>query len=78
MHLIAGFRRVPYCDVSWLWAFIITLHPDGLFGSKSAGDDCVIQTDHCREQLVFWCFGVHKITTMIAKYYWLGLENFVY
>ncbi|CDH59440.1 predicted protein [Lichtheimia corymbifera JMRC:FSU:9682] len=42
-----------YCDVSWLWAFIVTLHPDGLFGSKSAGDDCVIQRDHCMELLSF-------------------------
>ncbi|KAJ8663049.1 hypothetical protein O0I10_001226 [Lichtheimia ornata] len=35
---------------------------------KSAGDDCVIQRDHCRELLVFWCFGVYKITAMLAKY----------
>ncbi|KAJ8661355.1 hypothetical protein O0I10_003107 [Lichtheimia ornata] len=27
------------------------------------------QRDHCRELLVFWCFGVYKITAMIAKYY---------
>ncbi|KAJ8654150.1 hypothetical protein O0I10_010226 [Lichtheimia ornata] len=52
----------------WLCALIITLHPDGLFDSKSAGDNCVIQRDHCRELLVFWCFEVYKITAMIAKY----------
>ncbi|KAJ8655959.1 hypothetical protein O0I10_008399 [Lichtheimia ornata] len=26
------------------------------------------QRDHCREVLVFWCFGVYKITAMIAKW----------
>ncbi|KAJ8653056.1 hypothetical protein O0I10_011276 [Lichtheimia ornata] len=30
---------------------------------KSAGDDCVIQRDQCRELLVFWCFDVYKITS---------------
>ncbi|KAJ8658791.1 hypothetical protein O0I10_005517 [Lichtheimia ornata] len=34
---------------------------------KSAGDDFGIQRDHCRELLVFWCFGTYKITAMIAK-----------
>ncbi|KAJ8661499.1 hypothetical protein O0I10_002765 [Lichtheimia ornata] len=34
---------------------------------KSADDDFVIQRDHCRELLVFWCFGVYKITAMIAN-----------
>ncbi|KAJ8652822.1 hypothetical protein O0I10_011495 [Lichtheimia ornata] len=34
---------------------------------KSAGYDCVIQRDHCRELLVFWCFGVYKIIAMIAN-----------
>ncbi|KAJ8653342.1 hypothetical protein O0I10_010993 [Lichtheimia ornata] len=29
---------------------------------KSAGDDCVIQRDHCRELLVFWCFGVNHVS----------------
>ncbi|CDH57456.1 predicted protein [Lichtheimia corymbifera JMRC:FSU:9682] len=29
----------------------------------SLRDDCVIQRDHCRELLVFWC----KVTAMIAK-----------
>ncbi|KAJ8659066.1 hypothetical protein O0I10_005104 [Lichtheimia ornata] len=52
----------------WLCALIIILHPDGLFGSKYAGNDCVIQRDHCRELLVFWCFGVYKITAMIANH----------
>ncbi|KAJ8661969.1 hypothetical protein O0I10_002300 [Lichtheimia ornata] len=42
---------------------------------KSAGDDCVIQRDRCRELLVFWCFDVYKITAMIAKIscIWLSL-----
>ncbi|CDH52046.1 predicted protein [Lichtheimia corymbifera JMRC:FSU:9682] len=60
----APHRRIQesaYCDISWLWAFITTLHPDGLFGSRSAGDDCVIERDHCRELLAFWCLGVYKI-----------------
>ncbi|KAJ8660804.1 hypothetical protein O0I10_003447 [Lichtheimia ornata] len=26
------------------------------------------QRDHCRELLVFWCFGVYKITAMIANH----------
>ncbi|KAJ8660868.1 hypothetical protein O0I10_003512 [Lichtheimia ornata] len=29
---------------------------------KSAGDDCMIQRDHCRELLVFWCFGVNHVS----------------
>ncbi|KAJ8651540.1 hypothetical protein O0I10_012904 [Lichtheimia ornata] len=33
------------------------------------------QRDHCRELLVFWCFGVYKITAMIAKYCWMSLDN---
>ncbi|KAJ8659643.1 hypothetical protein O0I10_004622 [Lichtheimia ornata] len=30
--------------------------------SMSAGDDCVIQRDHCRELLVFWCFDVNHVS----------------
>ncbi|KAJ8651626.1 hypothetical protein O0I10_012815 [Lichtheimia ornata] len=28
----------------------------------------MVQRDHCRELLVFWCFGVYKITAMIANH----------
>ncbi|CDH59356.1 predicted protein [Lichtheimia corymbifera JMRC:FSU:9682] len=35
-------------------------------------DDWVIQSDHCRELLDFWCFGAYTITSMIDKYRWRG------
>ncbi|KAJ8660102.1 hypothetical protein O0I10_003961 [Lichtheimia ornata] len=61
----------------WLCAFVITLHPDGLFGFKSAGGDCVIQRDHCRELLVFWCFGVNHVSHEEKRVYLLVSSIFI-
>ncbi|KAJ8659282.1 hypothetical protein O0I10_004996 [Lichtheimia ornata] len=57
--------------VSLLMHFIASIH----WTVPSAGDDCVIQRDHCKELLVFWCFGFTRSTAMIAKYYSMGLDN---
>ncbi|KAJ8653224.1 hypothetical protein O0I10_011172 [Lichtheimia ornata] len=36
------------------------------------------QRDHCRELLVFWCFGGYKITAMIANIHIVGsISSFI-